>query len=616
MADEGESADAPPHPRAVARRTVLRRRLLVAGLVALTVAAFVTLAVATLAPGGIGLLELSLILLFAATLPWPVLGFWNAVIGFWLMRACADPVAVVLPAVRRLRADAPIKSRIAVLMCVRNERPERVVSNLRPLLDGLAAAGICERVHAYVLSDTDDPVIAAEEEALAGALAARFGGRLAVTYRRRTENTGYKAGNIAEFCARLGEAHDLAVVLDADSLMPASAVLRMVRLMEAAPEIGILQALVIGRPATSAFTRLFQLSMRLGMRSYTLGSAWWQADCGPYWGHNAVLRLKPFIACCALPALPGGEPVLSHDQIEAVLMRRAGYEVRVLPEETLGFEENPPTLVEFLRRDLRWCRGNMQYRHLLALPGLVPTSRVQLALAMLMFLGSPVWIALLSAGTAALALAGDLAAEIDAAAGVLLVAMLFFTTVAPQVASAADVLLHAKTSAAYGGRKKFAAGIVVALLFVQTLAPIMAIAHTLLLARLPFGGAAGWASQTRDDHRLGLAAAARLVWPQTAFGLVVLATIAFADPAALPVALLYMGGAALAVPFAVATASPALGAWMRRTGLAALPEDIVPPPVLLPRDDERPLPAPAGGSVAPLSDNRAVVLPSPACDRM
>ena len=116
----------------------------------------------------------------------------------------------------------------------------------------------------------------------------------------------------------------------------------MVRIMQVDPKLGILQSLVVGMPSTSAFARVFQFGMRLGMRSYTLGSAWWQGDCGPYWGHNAVIRLAPFIAHCHIPPRPDGTHILSHDQIEAVLMRRAGYEVRVLPEEGASWEENPP----------------------------------------------------------------------------------------------------------------------------------------------------------------------------------------------------------------------------------------------------------------------------------
>src|SRR6185295_15820169 len=151
------------------------------------------------------------------------------------------------------------------------------------------------------------------------------------------------------------------------------------------------------------FARIFQFGMRLGMRSYTLGAASWQGDCGPYWGHNAILRLVPFIEHCQLLVLPGGSSlgghVLSYDQIEAVLMRCAGYEVRVLPEEGGSWEENPPTLLEFIRRDLRWCQGNMQYFRFLASPGIKPVSRYQLGLAILMFIGSPAWIGMLVLGS-------------------------------------------------------------------------------------------------------------------------------------------------------------------------------------------------------------------------
>ena len=200
-------------------------------------------------------------------------------------------------------------------------------------------------------------------------------------------------------------------MLDADSVMTADAVLRLVRLMQADPQLGILQSLVIGMPSTSAFARIFQFGMRLGMRSYTIGSAWWQADCGPYWGHNARGAARAVHARCiaGCRCWAQGGHMLSHDQIEAVLMRRAGYDVRVLAEEGESFEQNPPTLVEFIRRDLRWCQGNMQYWHFLRAAGLKPVSRYQLAFAILMFLGSPAWIGMLLIGSAARGAGADLA---------------------------------------------------------------------------------------------------------------------------------------------------------------------------------------------------------------
>ena len=158
-----------------------------------------------------------------------------------------------------------------------------------------------------MLSDTSEPADRGRRgQRCFAALAAAWRGRIAITYRRRALNTGFKAGNIRDFCDRWGNDHEFAVMLDADSVMTAEAVLRLVRLMQADPQLGILQSLVIAMPSTSAFARIFQFGMRLGMRSYTIGSAWWQADCGPYWGHNAAVRLKPFMAHCQLPVLGEG----------------------------------------------------------------------------------------------------------------------------------------------------------------------------------------------------------------------------------------------------------------------------------------------------------------------
>ncbi len=93
--------------------------------------------------------------------------------------------------------------------------------------------------------------------------------------------------------------------LDADSLMDGATIVRLVRIMQAHPKLGILQSLVVGLPSQSAFARLFQFGMRQGMRPYTMGSAWWAGDCGPFWGHNAMVRIAPFAEHCHLPILPG-----------------------------------------------------------------------------------------------------------------------------------------------------------------------------------------------------------------------------------------------------------------------------------------------------------------------
>ncbi len=557
------------------------RRLVFAGLVIATMTAVMWLSAVALSADGLGFLDIVLLALFLITLPWTVIGFWNAAIGFVILRFAKNPVATVTPAAARIRGDEPIAARVALMACIRNEDPARVIRNLEPMLDGLAP--VAAHFHLYALSDTNDPAMAVAEERCFADLAEKWRDRIAVTYRRRDHNAGFKAGNIRDFCLRWGGAHDFAVTLDADSFIPAPAILRMVRIMQASPEIGILQGLVVGMPSTSAFARIFQFGMRLAMWSYTTGSAWWQGDCGPHWGHNSVLRLMPFTAHCHIPPLPEGGPlgghILSHDQIEAVLMRRAGYEVRVLPEEHLGWEENPPTLLEFIRRDVRWCQGNMQYWRFLTLPGLKFVSRYQLAFAILMFLGSPAWMALLVLGTFGVITAERPSAFMAPGAGLAVLTLVLIMWFAPKIATVIDALTRPKARYRYGGGPMFLVNVAVETIFFLMLSPIMWFAHTAFLARLVFGGSVGWGGQARDDHAVPLRSAIVRLWPQTALGWACLAALAAGAPVAIPCALLIAGGLAFAVPLCVVTANQAVGRALLRAGIGRLPEETAPSPI-------------------------------------
>jgi membrane glycosyltransferase len=566
-------------------RELAGRRALFAFLVIATFAGTLSLAAYALSAGGFGVLDILLLISFGLTLPWTCIGFWNAVIGFCIMRFSRDPIAAVVPAVARIRPDQPIKASTAICMFVRNEPPDRVIRNLDAMLREIDAAGVGQRFHLYVLSDTSRSDIAALEDAGFAALAEQWRGRIVVTYRRRTANTGFKAGNFWDFCERWGGQHEFAVTLDTDSFMTAAAIMRLVRIIEADPTLGILQGLVVGLPSASAFARLFQFGMRLGMRSWTIGSAWWQADCGPYWGHNAVIRIAPFVAHCHIPKLPGegvlDGHVLSHDQIEAAFMRRAGYHVRVLPEEDLGWEQNPPTLIEFLRRDQRWCQGNLQYWPFIKMPDLPPVCRFQLLFAMLMFIGSPAWIGMLIFGTLAAAFAPTTADFMHAGAGHALLALVFVMWFAPHFATELDVLLSPALRRAFGGPLRFVIGGVVMLAFYVLILPTMWFCHALFMIEiLLFGRAIGWAGQVRDDHTVSWAEACKQLWPHAALGWGAIALLALTHPSGIPYALLLGAGPALAIPLAVVSASPSVGRALVRLGIGQLPEETTPPPAL------------------------------------
>ncbi|WP_422001111.1 glucans biosynthesis glucosyltransferase MdoH [Roseovarius mucosus] len=566
----------PLAPRLRRAPALSTRRRLVLALNVVTVAALFSAMLALFLPLGITWAEGAMLTAFLLTLPWLSIGLWNSILGLLLdLRHGAGAAAHVTPALSRIRGDEAITARVAVVMPLRNEDPDASIARLRRLEEEIACSPYAGRFSYHVLSDTDDAHVALKEEArIAQWRSARP--TAAIHYRRRTDNTGYKAGNIAEFLHSPEGASDLFLPLDADSEMGADTVFRLIRVMQVSPEIGMLQSLVTGLPARSLFTRAFQFGMRHGMRSYTLGSAWWQGDCGPNWGHNIVIRTTPFREQCMLPVLKGRGPlsgaILSHDQVEAVLMRRAGYEVRVLAEESESYEENPPSLVDFIRRELRWMNGNMQYFKLLSMPGLKPVSRLQLGLAILMYISAPAWIAFILIG-AALAGTADQINAIPAAAGLTLFAVLMTLSLSPKLMGLAQVLCSSARSAAYGGRARVLLGGLAEIVFSMLTSPVVAVALTQFAIGLVFGQRIGWSAQQRSRDRLEWHEAARVLWPQTLLGGALCLWFWIQAPWALIFGAPVLLALLLSIPVAVLSTLPRPSRWSQATGLFDIPED-------------------------------------------
>ncbi len=261
-------------------------------------------------------------------------------------------------------------------------------------------------------------------------------------------------------------------------------------------------------------------------------------------------------------------------------MRRAGFEVRVLSEEGASWEENPPTLLEFIRRDLRWAQGNMQYWPYLVMPGLRPVSRYQIAFAMLMFLGSPAWMGLLVLGTLAVAIQGPVN-FIRPDAGMALFIITLIMWFAPKIATVLDVVSRPALRRSFGGAGRFIASTITETIFFLMLSPIMWVGHTMFLAGLVLGRRLGWGGQARDDHSVPWSDAARQLWPHTLLGWTCILVLAFTVPAAIPYALFIAGGPALSIPLAVITSWPSFGRALLRAGIGALPEENAPPSALL-----------------------------------
>ena len=544
------------------------RRALFALLVAFIALILVWLAWRALAPGGVNAIEATILILVALVTPWAALSAGNSLVGLALLLGTRDAPGFVLPALRRARPGAP-RGITAVLVPVRNEDMAAVLPPLATLLDGLEAAGAGDRFRLWVLSDTADPAAAAAEEAAVRGFAA---GRRQVHYRRRTANTGFKAGNVMDFLDHHAGDAAFFITLDADSVMTPAAVLRLVAVMEADPKLAVVQQLIVGRPATAAFPRLFQFGMRAGMRAWATGQAWWQLDAGPYWGHNAILRCEPFRRHARLETLPDGSHILSHDMVESVRLQAAGWRVRCLPLEDGSLEANPPAMPEFLRRDERWGAGNMQYWRLLRLPNLTPMGRLQLVQAILLFLGAPFHALILVLAAINGVTGGGAGTPMGALA--VAVAAHWLCHFSPKLAGYTHALIRREVAARYGGRAAFAHGALGELTFMSLFEPLSNLNKAMFLATLPFGRRPGWTPQNRADRGIAWGDAARLLWPHTVAGVALTFAFASVSLAALLVALPFTLGMVLAVPLCVWSADPRVSAWLRHRGIAATPEEL------------------------------------------
>ena len=426
-------------------------------------------------------------------------------------------------------------TRTALLMPLYNEDAKAAFARLAAIDASLGRLGVSSAFDFFVLSDSTRDEAAMGE--LSAALSFRPQASSQVYYRRRMDNVERKAGNIADWTTRFGGAYDFMIVLDADSTMAGETVLRLVDAMERNPGVGLIQTAPTIVKASTLFARVSQFSVRLYGRVAAAGLAWWAGSEASYWGHNAILRTRAFADCAGLPILEGRKPfgghVLSHDVVEAALMRRAGWAVHVTAALDGSCEETPPTITDFIRRDHRWCQGNLQHLGLIGAKGLSPMSRMQLAMGCMAYLSSPLWFASLVAG-----LVIQLQYPTDwASFGYMLhpefspfmLASLLsgVLLIGPKIMGAVLVLSRKAERRAFGGGRTVIKGMGMEIFLSALLAPILMIANTKAVAQILSGHDAGWHTQQRDSDGLAWSDAFRAMKWQMIAGLAFCAGLAF-----------------------------------------------------------------------------------------
>lgn len=532
-------------------------------------------------------LEYGQIGLYGLLSGWVVTGFVTALMGFYVsVRGDKYSLSAKQVAHHPMNPEA----RTAIIMPICNEDVATVFAGLRATCESVAATGHAKQFDVFVLSDSYNPETAAAERAawedLRAALAESPNQpQVEVYYRLRTRRTHRKAGNVADFCRRWGKDYRYMVVLDADSVMSGDCLTSMVKLMEANPTAGIIQTATQAIGHVTLHARAQQFASRVTGRLFTLGMQFWQLGESHYWGHNAIIRVEPFMKHCALAPIKGtggmSGGIMSHDFVEAALMRRAGYNVWLVSDLVGSYEQQPPDLLAELQRDRRWCQGNLQNARLMAEPGIHPVHRAMFVTGTMAYVSAPLWLAFLTLGTA-LWLSGSslvsswnvLPAEL-AGLWVWTLCLLFL----PRVLGIAAVLMRGEQRQ-YGGLWGLvkSSAMEAGLAIVQ--APVRMLAHSLFVLVALTGIKLDWKSPPREAAAVPWKVAASQLAPMTLVIAMLAVGVAMIDPSALvwlmPVGLPLL----LAIPLTVLTSQIALGTTLRDRGYLLIPEESRSPAVL------------------------------------
>jgi membrane glycosyltransferase len=543
--------------------------------------------------GGIDVLEGALLVLFVALFEWIALAFVAAVPGF-----------LHLVTRRRLRlgleADGllpALAERTALLMPIYNEDPHRVMAGLQAVLESLQATGQGARFDAFVLSDTRKPGIAEAEEAAFAALRARLGDGQRVYYRRREHNSERKAGNIADWVRRFGGAYAHMLILDADSVMSGETIVRLAGAMERNPDVALIQSLPVIVNGSTVFARMQQFAARVYGPVIAHGVAWWHGAESNYWGHNAIIRTRAFAAHAGLPELSGRKPfggtVLSHDFVEAALMRRGGWALHMVPGLAGSYEEGPPSLTDMLVRDRRWCQGNLQHSAVLPARGLHWISRMHLLIGIGHYFTAPMWAMLMLVGLAIplneAGIDGGAAAfspwaywrAEDPQRFLWVFALTMGLLLAPKILGFLAMLGDRATRRGCGGFLRATLSLLLETVLAALMAPITMYMQSRGVAEVLAGKDSGWESQRRDDGSLPLSGLLGCYGGLTLAGALAGIAAYLVSPGLAAWMSPVIAGLVLSIPIVALTSARRPGRWLRRARIFATPEELAPPPVLV-----------------------------------
>jgi membrane glycosyltransferase len=567
-------------------------------------------------------LQVAIIVTFAILFSWLSFSFWCNVAGFFLLWRRAKPITGLTDA----NADHRLSGRTAILMPICDEEVSRCFAGIEVMYRSLAESEQSDKFDFYVLSDTATEERQIEEEIAWGKTCRAVNGFGRIFYRRRRINIKRKSGNIADFLRRWSRNYQYMIVLDADSLMTGATLVRLARMMEASPQVGIIQTTPTIVNRESLFARVQQFASRVYGPLFSASLHFWQLGESYYWGHNAIIRIEPFLKHCGLARLPGEAPlggeILSHDFVEAALMGRAGLEVWLMLDSPGSYEESPPTLLDELKRDRRWCQGNLQHLRLLLADGIKAGHRAILAMGVMAYVSALFWACFLILNTIHLAALSLVPPEYFSAQPSLFpiwpqwhpewaIALASTTALLLFIPKLLSFLLIARSGEAnhFGGLAALAVSIVFEIVLSTLLAPVRMWFHSRFVFLTLVGRPIKWnaqqrtASGTRWRDAIGAHGVSTVVacaWMAAAWW-VDLQAFVWLFPVMIPLL--------LSIPLSVYSGRVSFGRRTRRWRLFCIPEEENPPSLLenlrKVMEQQQSIKLPASGFASPANHQRA-----------
>jgi membrane glycosyltransferase len=567
-------------------------------LVLLTSVGAMVLLGAAYGSGGLTVLKLLLLVLYAILIMWIAVSFWSATLGFWVLLLRYDYFARRRVAAAGQTGPLPADGRTAILMPIYSEDPDRVFAAIRAMARSLELTGHSHHFDFFILSDTRDVDTWMREESEWYRLCTETGAHGRIFYRNRKDNHARKSGNIADFVQRWGGDYRYMIVLDADSIMAGDTLVKMVRLIEANPDTALIQAPPLPVNRETLFARILQFASTAYGPLFTAGASFWQMGDSNFWGHNAIIRVAPFAAHCGLPELPGREPfggeILSHDFVEVALLRRAGWRAWLAYELTGSYEELPPTLIDFAKRDRRWCQGNLQHFKLIGAKGWKHINRIHLAMGVMSYLSSPLWLLFLAVTSVEAYIQTQVIPDYffgnqlwpvwPESFTVQMKVVLIFTLAMlflPKVMALLLIALNTAQRRAFGGLLRATASAVLESVFSILVAPVLMLFQTKFVWAILLRRTIGWPAQQRVDHSTTFADALAMHGVQTLLGV----GAGVASWVYLPDYFWWfvpvLAGVVLSIPLSMLSSSVRLGQLTRKLGLFLTPEERRRPDVLV-----------------------------------